>query len=58
MQSLDRVKPQSFLVRAYTNDDGEEWDMGAKYFNYLHDSLGRVERDMIKNKEWIFTRIL
>ncbi|NOQ73410.1 MAG: hypothetical protein GQ574_15500 [Crocinitomix sp.] len=55
---MDRVKPQSFLVRAYTNDDGEEWDMGAKYFNYLHDSLGRVERDMIKNKEWIFTRIL
>lgn len=32
------------LIRVFTSDDGEEWDMDAKYFYYLHGSLARVEK--------------
>ena len=31
------------LVRAWTSDDGENWEMDVKYFYYLHGAMARVE---------------
>ncbi|MCG8573919.1 MAG: hypothetical protein MI810_03450, partial [Flavobacteriales bacterium] len=32
------------LIRAWTSDDGIEWEMDAKYFYYIHGALSRVEK--------------
>lgn len=44
------------LVRTWTSDDGEEWELDAKYFYYLHGSLARVEtgHDKVQGTDYAF----
>ena len=44
------------LVRAWTSDDGEEWEMDAKYFYYLHGPLARVEtgHDKVQGTDYAY----
>jgi RHS repeat-associated protein len=44
------------LVRAWTSDDCEEWEMDAKYFYYLHGSLARVEtgHDKVQGTDYAY----
>ena len=44
------------LVRVWTSDDGEEWEMDAKYFYYLHGPVARMEigHDKTQGVDFVF----
>lgn len=45
------------LIRVFTSNDGEEWEMDTKYFYYLHGAMARVEKghDKVQGTDYVYT---